>query len=60
MLLYYDISKTVEATFSKTFDKNGGLEIGLKQLRTGGSRLSFFVRYQNDIGWGEFWGGVIC
>ena len=33
-----------ETTFCQTFDKNGNLEIGLKLLRSEGSRLGFFKR----------------
>ena len=34
----------VETTFSKTLDKNGSFEIGLKLLRAEGSRFGFFKR----------------
>ncbi len=32
----------METTFFKTFDKNGSFEIGLKLLKSVGSRLGFF------------------
>ena len=45
-MLLWDIKhkNCIEITFSKTLDKNGSLEIGLKLLRTEGSRFGFFKR----------------
>ena len=45
MLLWFIKAKSwVETTFSKTFDQNESLEIGLKLDKTEGSSLGFFKR----------------